>query len=431
MGSSVEKMTYSFERNIFCENLDELSSLARQAAEVFEERIRQELDSFKSETIILFGAGSHGRYLAEALREYGLEIAGFCDNKPDLWGQKIDGLPVMSPEDLKKRPEVSLYYALYNRLQIAGIAEQLEKMGLASEGTERFRKMLSFMELRLALDRLSYFQSRLSEVALIYDGLADEKSRFVYLNILKTWMIFAGSRHIWSMLGEGAQYWALPEFRRLPGGVFADVGAYVGDTVEAFVINNLNSGFKKIYAFEPVAETFAILTRNVERLMADYELPAGSIECLKLNLGLRPDSPGVETDIVSARHPVIFDGLVRVWPTGESRLLLDDRLFDSGVLPMAPSADQTKMYELDEFFQNRELDLIKMDTEGCEMNILRSGAGIISARKLKLAISIYHRFEDLFNIPLYLKQLVPDYKIAVRHHNPVTSEETILYCWRP
>jgi len=397
---------------------------------MFEERLRQDLETFKSETIILFGAGLHGRYLAEALKKEGLDIAGFCDNNATLWGQNISGIPVISPDGLKKMPEARLYYALYDRLQIADIAEQLGNMGLAPEGTVRFRKMLTFMELRLALDRLRYFQSRLAEATRIYDWLVDEKSRFVYSNVLKAWMIPASSRHIWPMLGEGAQYWALPEFRHLPGAAFVDVGAYVGDTVEAFIFNNLKNGFKKIYAFEPVAEIFSLLTRNVKRLIEDYGLPSGSIECLNLNLGLRAGSPGAENDIAPARHPVVFDGLVRAWPTGDYKLIVDDRFCDDGQcsLPMAPSADQTKMYELDEYFKDKDVDLIKLDTEGCEMNILKSGARLIKDQRPKLAVCIYHRFEDMFNIALYLKQVAPDYKMAMRHHS-FTTNETVLYCW--
>jgi hypothetical protein len=43
-------------------------------------------------------------------------------------------------------------------------------------------------------------------------------------------------------------------------------------------------------------------------------------------------------------------------------------------------------------------------------------------------MSLYHRITDLYEIPLFLKGLVPEYKMAVRHHS-LSQEESVLYCW--
>ena len=67
-----------------------------------------------------------------------------------------------------------------------------------------------------------------------------------------------------------------------------------------------------------------------------------------------------------------------------------------------------------------------MDIEGAELNALRGSKEIIKSQKPKLAISVYHDFKHLWEVPLYIKKLVPDYKIYFRHHTNL-EYETVCY----
>jgi hypothetical protein len=57
-----------------------------------------------------------------------------------------------------------------------------------------------------------------------------------------------------------------------------------------------------------------------------------------------------------------------------------------------------------------------LDIEGSELKALQGMAQIIKRDKPKLAISLYHKTEDLWTLPLFIKSLVPEYKLFVRHH---------------
>ncbi len=57
-----------------------------------------------------------------------------------------------------------------------------------------------------------------------------------------------------------------------------------------------------------------------------------------------------------------------------------------------------------------------MDIEGAEMDALRGMQEMIKKNKPKLAISIYHLKDDLWNIPFYIKELNPDYKLYIRQY---------------
>ena len=67
-----------------------------------------------------------------------------------------------------------------------------------------------------------------------------------------------------------------------------------------------------------------------------------------------------------------------------------------------------------------------MDREGSEMSALRGAKKCISSSHPRLAICLYHKPEDIWEIPLYIKNLNPDYKIYIRHHTDLMNE-TVCY----
>lgn len=73
-----------------------------------------------------------------------------------------------------------------------------------------------------------------------------------------------------------------------------------------------------------------------------------------------------------------------------------------------------------------KVTFIKMDIEGAELEALKGNRKIIQRYRPKLAICIYHKKEDLIDIPMYIKELVPDYKLYVRHYSHGITE-TVLY----
>lgn len=69
---------------------------------------------------------------------------------------------------------------------------------------------------------------------------------------------------------------------------------------------------------------------------------------------------------------------------------------------------------------------IKMDIEGAELKALEGARNTIMNYKPKLAICVYHKPEDIIEIPLYLHKIVPEYSFYLRHHSR-TWAETVLY----
>lgn len=76
------------------------------------------------------------------------------------------------------------------------------------------------------------------------------------------------------------------------------------------------------------------------------------------------------------------------------------------------NALEVKMSTLDETINGR-IDFIKMDIEGAELDALKGAENCIKTYKPKLSICIYHKPEDIYTIPEYIKSIVPEYKIWI------------------
>ena len=62
------------------------------------------------------------------------------------------------------------------------------------------------------------------------------------------------------------------------------------------------------------------------------------------------------------------------------------------------------------------VDYIKLDIEGAELDMLHGAVKTISRWKPKLAVSAYHKPEDLWTLATYIKSLRPDYEFKFRHY---------------
>jgi FkbM family methyltransferase len=72
------------------------------------------------------------------------------------------------------------------------------------------------------------------------------------------------------------------------------------------------------------------------------------------------------------------------------------------------------------------IDFIKMDIEGAEFNALKGAENTIKAFKPKLAISAYHKFDDLYRLPKLIKSIRNDYRFYLDYYT-IVADEIILY----
>jgi FkbM family methyltransferase len=172
-----------------------------------------------------------------------------------------------------------------------------------------------------------------------------------------------------------------------------DGGACFGDTALAFAAAVGKDGF--VYTFDPLPKHCQIIN-----------------EVCAMNRSLAPR--------------------IKLFAVG-----LSDRNYDppaasaaaDGIDPGARLDDSLPTRTIDGLVQSsaiKRVDFIKMDIEGSELAALRGAEQSIRKWTPRLAISLYHRPEDLFSIPLWLNELGCNYEFTLDHYS-IHHEETVLY----
>ena len=89
------------------------------------------------------------------------------------------------------------------------------------------------------------------------------------------------------------------------------------------------------------------------------------------------------------------------------------------------SAQKVEIVAIDEDIIDK-VTFIKMDIEGFEFKALQGVKNHIINDRPCLAICLYHKPEDMWQIPLYINDLVDSYDFYIRHYT-LYHGETVLY----
>jgi len=73
------------------------------------------------------------------------------------------------------------------------------------------------------------------------------------------------------------------------------------------------------------------------------------------------------------------------------------------------------------------VSFIKMDIEGAEIPALKGASKLITKYKPRLAISTYHRVDDLWKIPKLVFSYYNGYKLYIRHYTEGVTETVLFF----
>ncbi len=335
--------------------------------------------------LLIFGAGRFARDLCKALQAQGYLVLGFVETTPIT--NEVLGLPVMTlGESSLHQGSASLCLGILNRgcamneLVWLAHASGWSNLVMPWQIYDAFGYHLGW---RFWLGSREKLLANLERVESVSARLADAGSREIVKRIcgfrLGVDLDYAGC------ISNEPQYFNALTLPALPAKpCLVDCGAYNGDTFHAFA-HAANCG--EAYLFEPDPANFRSLCEAVRNTPAVC-LPlavSDSYSILSFNAG---DGEG---------GAIVATGNAHV-----AAAALDDML--PGTL----------------------VDFLKLDVEGAEAVALRGARELITRSRPVIAMSLYHKQEDLWELPELLFEFCPGYLFYVRQHC-YNSFDSVLY----
>lgn len=208
----------------------------------------------------------------------------------------------------------------------------------------------------------------------IYDQLKQKNIPNEYI-ILPQYKVLIANR--------GLQYFDV--FEPIEQELYIDCGGFNGDNVFDFC-KWTNSNYKEIYVMEPMKDMYEVIKKRCEEN--------------------------------SVKNVTVLNNAA--WNKKEELYFVGD---GAGSRADKEGTICVKGLDIDSIAKDKKVTLIKMDIEGSE---LKGAQETIKRNHPRLAICIYHKAEDIYEIGAYLLKLIPEYKFKIRHYFS-NMWETVLY----
>lgn len=174
--------------------------------------------------------------------------------------------------------------------------------------------------------------------------------------------------------------------------IYADLGAYNGDTVRSYLEYCPN--LKEIHAFEPDSRNYkklSIYAENENRAKV-YAYNYASYD---------------------------KDGIVEFISSGNRNSS------KGGTNSFKSKTIQIEARRLDSVISKS--DFIKYDVEGAEYEAILGSSKVIIDNSCDLLISMYHKSEDMYLLPLLIHKIKPEYKLYLRRFPYIPAWDLNLY----
>ena len=349
--------------------------------------IKTDLWQYLSQTkkpILLYGMGNGADKILRICEQYHITVSDCFASDGFVRGHSFHGKVVLSYSQAKEK-----YGDFIVLLSFASsLPDVIENIKRIAFETELYAPDVPVFGDRLF--NMEFFTEHRGELEDVYSLFEDERSKFVFENVIN----YKLSGRIDYLFACDDDEDAVTRELVEPLSVknYADLGAYNGDTVR--LLMSKTGSLERVIAFEPDRRNFKKLTDWAEAV----EKP--QISAYKLGAWSHKDT-------------LFFDA------SGNRNANLKQ---EGG-----KKLTEVEVDALDSVAGGFAPDYIKYDVEGSEYEALWGSKKTISEYSPTLLVSLYHRSEDLYKLPLLVKELNPGYKLHLRKFRYIPAWDLNLY----
>lgn len=360
--------------------------------------------------IYLYGAGATGKVCYPALVEAGVQVAAVVDDFAAKWGKYMDTsrqntgggviIPFSELKEICERQERT--NVVLTNIYAKPILKRLSKLhGVAVyEMYGWYKYLLDKKNVGEVVEVYCKDENKLEQLKQRTDALrsklADDESGAVF-DALIQWFKTEDYKVFEDVASDETHYFVHEVAEHFKGKEIdiVDGGAYEGEFLH--LIEEAGVKVRNWYCFELDPNNY----KRMEKYMATTKLPEG----MKYT--------GVPMGLWSSKTEVPMSGNETVASVAHGGT-------------QGEYTQMAKVTDIDTYFKDKHVDMIKMDIEGAEMEAVKGGINVIKRDRPVLAISIYHRIKDYYEIAEYLMSELSDYTYFVRQQSMMCSE-TVLF----
>lgn len=373
------------------------------STEILIKNIENDLDLWNylqksTKSIVMYGMGNGADKILSVCERYGIEVKDFFASDGFVRGHLFHGKRVKSYSEIKDE------YGAENLIVLLSFASAL------SDVLENIYRIAGECELYApdvpvfgnTLFTRGFYRENYGKIKQVEDILCDEESRRIYREII-AYKLSGDISHLRACESDKQQtYIEILHAEDIES--YADLGAYNGDTVRELL--QFAPRLKRVYALEPDA-------RNFRKLNEYYSsLKSPSFELIAHNVGAWSEADLLYFDKSGNRN---------------AGLLQNSSSFSDAVNQRGKKISEVRVQALDDILCGERVDHIKYDVEGSEREALLGSRYTIKKHKPSLLVSLYHRSEDIFELPLLVKELCPSYKLYLRRMQYIPAWDINLY----
>lgn len=334
--------------------------------------------------IILYGTGNGADKIIDQLAEIGRTPDGVFASSGFVRSRTFRGMTVESYEDILSRfgEDITILISFGSTLP-----DVIGRMYALSDKHDTVLPDVPLIGGEVFT--YEYYLAHETEFADTYALLADEESRLLFDDML-LYRLTGKLEHLTRTEDAVASLRSLADTDKIRTAV--DGGAFKGDTAE--MIRRACPNITKIIAVEADA-------RTVKKLGEYAETTDGIVRHVHAALW---DHPDTLTYSASASRGAGANGTNKRAKTAEVPADTVDRIVG-----------------------DTHVDLLKLDVEGAEARALAGAHGVILRDKPILAVSLYHRTEDLTALPLSIAEKYDGYKFYLRRVPCIPAWDLMLY----